>query len=54
MADTQSARLLQHTDKAMSDFMALTEGLHVPTANPPLNLLVVQDLLRGARAFRVQ
>jgi hypothetical protein len=49
MADTQAGRLMQHTDKAMSDFMALTEGLHLPTANPPLNLLVVQDLLRGAR-----
>ncbi|MGB7730949.1 MAG: sigma-54 dependent transcriptional regulator [Candidatus Acidiferrum sp.] len=43
MADTQSGRLMQHAGKAMSDFMALTEGLHLPTLNPPLNLLVVDD-----------
>ncbi|MGB2635179.1 MAG: sigma-54 dependent transcriptional regulator [Candidatus Acidiferrum sp.] len=43
MADTQSGRLMQHADKAMSDFMALTEGLHLATVNPPLNLLVVDD-----------
>lgn len=34
---------MQHTDKAIADFMALTERLHPKTANPPLNLLVVDD-----------
>ena len=43
MADTRSGRPMQHTDKAMADLMATTDGLHLPTINPPLNLLVVDD-----------
>ena len=43
MADTQAGRFIHPTTKSSAEFMALTEGLTLPSANPPLNLLVVDD-----------
>jgi DNA-binding NtrC family response regulator len=43
MADAQAGRFIHPTTKSTAEFMALTDGLTIPGANAPLQLLVVDD-----------
>jgi DNA-binding NtrC family response regulator len=43
MADLQAGRFIQPTIDNTAEFMALTDGVARPNANPPLSLLVVDD-----------
>jgi DNA-binding NtrC family response regulator len=43
MADAFAVQPSTQAPKAASEFLALTEGLHVRASNPPLSLLVVDD-----------